>query len=88
MATGCSEGTGEEGEAALYIKKWIDSEELSLKNSHKQTESLGKKWVIDSPTKGYGILDLLVNNASELISDVKIGAAWAAVIMHWCSLES
>ena len=27
---------------ALYIKKWIDSEELSLKNSHEQVESL---WV-------------------------------------------
>ncbi|GAB0203009.1 hypothetical protein GRJ2_002766500 [Grus japonensis] len=28
------------GGVALYIKKWIDCEELSLKNSHKQVESL------------------------------------------------
>ncbi|GAB0210070.1 hypothetical protein GRJ2_003472800 [Grus japonensis] len=30
------------GGVALYIKKWIDCEELSLKNSHEQVESL---WV-------------------------------------------
>ena len=29
-------------EVALYVKKWIDCEELSLKNSHEQVESL---WV-------------------------------------------
>ncbi|GAB0186388.1 hypothetical protein GRJ2_001104100 [Grus japonensis] len=154
MATSCSEGTGEEGKAeagvALYIKKWIECEELSLKNSHKQVETLwvrirdrGNKrnpvvgvyhmqtdqgepvdeafllqlqeasrsqalvllgnfnhfdicWkvarratrrlleciednflsqVIDNPTRGDAILDLLVTNASELISDVKIGGS-------------
>ncbi|KAK4824986.1 hypothetical protein QYF61_022512 [Mycteria americana] len=136
---------------ALYIKKWIECEDLSLKNSHEQVESLwvrirnrGNKgnlvvgvyyrppnlgepideafllhlqealclqalillgdfnhpdicWKsstasyrqsrrlleyiednflsqrIDSPTRGDAILDLLVVNASELISDVKCG---------------
>ncbi|KAK4830418.1 hypothetical protein QYF61_011042 [Mycteria americana] len=138
---------------ALYIKKWIECEEPSLKNSHEQAESLwvrirdrGNKgnlvvgvyyrppnqgepideafflqlqeasrsqplvllgdfnhpnicWksstescrqsrrlleciednflsqVIDSPTRGDVILDLLVTNASELIGDVKIGGS-------------
>jgi len=44
-ATGCSEGTGGErggGDIALYIKESIQCEELSLKNSHEQVESL---WV-------------------------------------------
>jgi len=48
-ATGCSEGTGGQrgvealpGGIALYIKKSIQCEELSLKNSHKPVESL---WV-------------------------------------------
>jgi len=31
--------------------------------------------VIDSPTGGNAILDLLVTNASELITDIKIGAS-------------
>ncbi|GAB0203436.1 hypothetical protein GRJ2_002809200 [Grus japonensis] len=138
---------------ALYVKKWIDCEELSLKNSHKQVESLwvrirdqGNKgnlvvgvnyrplnqgepidkafllqlqeascsqalillgdfnhpdicWksstascrqsrrlleciednflsqVIDSPTRGDAILDLLVTNTSELTDDIKIGGS-------------
>ncbi|KAK4815523.1 hypothetical protein QYF61_003215 [Mycteria americana] len=34
-----------------------------------------KEWVIDSPTRGDAILDLLVSNASELIGDVKIGGS-------------
>ncbi|PKU31387.1 mitochondrial fission process protein 1 [Limosa lapponica baueri] len=40
------EETGEEGRAevaldgALYIRKWIECEELSLKNTHEQAESL------------------------------------------------
>ncbi|KAK4810861.1 hypothetical protein QYF61_008833 [Mycteria americana] len=141
------------GGVALYIKEWIDCEELSLKNSHKQVESLwvrigdrGNKgnlvvgvyyrlpdqgeptdeafflqlqeasclqalvllgdfnhpgicWksstascrqsrrlleciedkfltqVIDTPTRGDAILDLLVTSASELIGDVKIGGS-------------
>lgn len=48
ISTGCSEGIGKErGEGglgrdvALYIKKWTECKELSLKNGHKQ-ESL---WV-------------------------------------------
>ena len=28
------------GGVALYVKKWIDCEELSLKNGHEQVESL------------------------------------------------
>ena len=40
MATGCSEGTGEEAGAGLCAKKWLECEERSLKNSHKQAESL------------------------------------------------
>jgi len=142
------------GGIALYIKKWIEYEELSLKNNHEQVESLqvrirdwGNKgnlvvgvycrrpdqeepidkafflqfqdalhsqalvlllgdfnhpaicWnssmascrqssrllecvednclcqIIDSPTRGYAILDLLVTNASEIISDIKIGGS-------------
>ncbi|KAK4815748.1 hypothetical protein QYF61_006786 [Mycteria americana] len=55
---------------APYIKKLIEYEELSLKNSHKQLESLG---VTDSPTRGDAILDLLVTNTSELTGDVKTG---------------
>jgi len=42
IATGCSEGTRQVkrgGGAALYIKKSIQCEELSLKNTHKQVES-------------------------------------------------
>jgi len=31
--------------------------------------------VIDSPTRGDAILDLMVTNTSELISDVKIGGS-------------
>ncbi|KAK4806761.1 hypothetical protein QYF61_005557 [Mycteria americana] len=138
---------------ALYIKKWIECEELSLKNSHKQVKSLWVRirdrsnkgnlvvavyyrppdqgeptdeafflqlqeasclqalvllgdfnhpnicrksskascrqsrrllectednfltQVIDTPTQGDAILDLMVTNASELISDVKIGGS-------------
>ncbi|KAK4827189.1 hypothetical protein QYF61_015151 [Mycteria americana] len=117
---------------ALYIKKWIECEELSLKNSHKQVERppdqgeptdetfflqlweascsqslvllgdvshpdiCGKSstassrqsrkllqciednfltQVIDTCTRGDAILDLMVTNASELISDVKIGGS-------------
>ncbi|KAK4806906.1 hypothetical protein QYF61_012627 [Mycteria americana] len=141
------------GGVALYVKKWIECEELSLKNSHEQVESLwvrirdrGNKgnlvvgvsyrppdqgepideafllqlqeashsqalvllgdfnhpdicWksstascrqsrrllqciednflsqVIDSPTRGDAIPDLLATNASELIGDVKIGGS-------------
>ncbi|KAK4806137.1 hypothetical protein QYF61_001060 [Mycteria americana] len=105
------------GGVALYIKKWIDCEELSLKNSHEQVESLWEAsrsqdlvllgdfnhpdicWksstascrqsgrlleciednflsqVIDTPTRGDATLDLLVTNASELISDVKTGGS-------------
>jgi len=137
--------------AALYINKWIECEELSLKNSHKQVESLwvrisdrGNKgnfvvgvyyrppgqgeptdeafflqlqeascsqaliqlgdfnhsnicWesntvssrqsrrlleciednslrlVIDSPTRGDAILDLMVTSTCKLTSDIKIG---------------
>lgn len=42
MAEGCSEGTGKEGseEVFLYVKKWIECKELSLKNSQKQVQSL------------------------------------------------
>ena len=141
------------GGVALYLKKWIDCEELSLKNSHKQVESLrvrigdrGNKgnlvvgvyyrppvrgepidkafllqlrgasrsqalvllgdfshpdtcWksstascrqsrrlleclednflrqVIDSPSRGDAILELMVTDASELIGDVQIGGS-------------
>ncbi|PKU40553.1 rna-directed dna polymerase from mobile element jockey-like [Limosa lapponica baueri] len=38
--------------------------------------------VIDSPTRGGVILDL-VTNTSELIVTSRLEAAWAAVIMHW-----
>ncbi|PKU45328.1 rna-directed dna polymerase from mobile element jockey-like [Limosa lapponica baueri] len=73
MATGCSEGTGEEGglEALPSTSRnyLIECEELSLKNSHKQADSL---WVIGSPTRGNVILDLMVTNASELIGHIKI----------------
>ncbi|GAB0208942.1 mitochondrial enolase superfamily member 1 [Grus japonensis] len=57
---------------ALFVKKWIDGEEVSLKNSHEQVESL---WVIDKSTRGNALLDPLVTNASELIRDVKIGGS-------------
>ncbi|TRZ07896.1 hypothetical protein HGM15179_019207 [Zosterops borbonicus] len=60
------------GGVALYIKKWIECEELSLKNSPKQVKSL---WVIDSPTKGDVLMDVLVTNTSELIGDIKTGAS-------------
>ncbi|KAK4808554.1 hypothetical protein QYF61_009857 [Mycteria americana] len=60
------------GGVVLYTKKWIESKELSLKNSHEQAESL---WVIDSPTRGDAILDLLVTNTSELIGDAKTGGS-------------
>lgn len=40
MAINCSEGTGKEGEISLYVKKWIDCTELSLKNSNESLESL------------------------------------------------
>ena len=36
---------------ALYIKKWIECEELSLKNSHEQAESLWVR-IRDSGNKG------------------------------------
>lgn len=36
MATGCSERT----DIALYARKWIECEELSLKKNHEQVESL------------------------------------------------
>jgi len=45
MATSCSEGIGKEGkerDIAIYNRKGIECEELSLKNSHEQVESL---WV-------------------------------------------
>ncbi|KAJ7414830.1 mitochondrial fission process protein 1 [Willisornis vidua] len=35
-------GGRRDGEVALYIKSWIECEELSLKNSHEQVKSL---WV-------------------------------------------
>ncbi|KAK4810175.1 hypothetical protein QYF61_010948 [Mycteria americana] len=104
---------------ALYIKKWMECEELSLKNSHERVESLRLQeascsqalvllgdfnhpdtcWksstascrqsrrllecvednflsqAIDSPTRGDALLDLLVTNASDLISDVKVGGS-------------
>ncbi|KAK4813526.1 hypothetical protein QYF61_009252 [Mycteria americana] len=107
------------GGVALYVKKQIDCEELSLKNSHEQVGSLWLQeashsqalillgdfshsdicWksstvscrqsrrlleciednflsqVIDSPTRGDVLLDLLVTNTSELIGDVKIGGS-------------
>jgi len=44
--------------------------------------------VINSPTRQDAVRDLLFTSASELIGDVKIGAAWAAAIMHWCSSQS
>ncbi|PKU46996.1 hypothetical protein llap_2710 [Limosa lapponica baueri] len=43
MVTGCSNGTGEEGRVEAlppYIEKWVECEELSLKNSQEQVESL------------------------------------------------
>lgn len=40
MATSYSEGTGEEGGVAFYVKKWTEREELSLRNCHDQVESL------------------------------------------------
>ncbi|KAJ7412608.1 rna-directed dna polymerase from mobile element jockey-like [Pitangus sulphuratus] len=107
------------GGVALYIRRWIECEELSLKNSHEQVESLWLQealhsqalillgdfnypnvyWesstescrqsrrllecmednflsqVIESPTRGNVILDLLVTNASQLIGDIKIGGS-------------
>ncbi|KAK4805648.1 hypothetical protein QYF61_022406 [Mycteria americana] len=107
------------GGVVLYTKKWIESKELSLKNSHEQAESLWLQeascsqalillgdfnhlnicWkistescrqcrrllefiednflsqVIDSPTRGDAILDLLVTNTSELIGDAKTGGS-------------
>ncbi|PKU45285.1 hypothetical protein llap_4421 [Limosa lapponica baueri] len=51
------------GGIVLYIKKWLECEKLSLKNSR---------------LKAYGgdaILNLMVTNASMLISDIKIGGS-------------
>ena len=45
------------GDVALYVKKWIECEELSLRNSHEQVESL---WV--------GIGDL--GNKGNLVAGV------------------
>ena len=54
-ATSWSEGTGEEGGqlgVAVYIKKGIEREELSLKNSHEQVKSL---WVIETEAAKEGL---------------------------------
>jgi len=41
---------------ALYIKKWIECEELCLKNSHKQVESLQVR-IRDQGNKGNLVAD-------------------------------
>ncbi|GAB0207707.1 hypothetical protein GRJ2_003236400 [Grus japonensis] len=43
------------GGIALYVKKWIDCEELSLKNSHKQVESLWEQFL--QPERGVRICE-------------------------------
>ena len=41
-----------DGGVALYIKKWIDFEDLPLRNSHEQVESLWVK-IRDQTNKGH-----------------------------------
>ena len=51
---------------------------MSCRQSRRLLECIEDNYlsqVIDSPTRGGAILDLLVTNASELISDVKIGGS-------------
>ncbi|PKU49594.1 nedd4-binding protein 2-like 2 [Limosa lapponica baueri] len=55
----------EGGGVALYIMKWIECEELVEMSKLKAS----------GPTRGDAILDLLVTNTSELISNIKIGGS-------------
>ena len=46
------------GGIALYVRKWIDCEELCLRNSHDQVESLSGKSRIGPASSGWDLLQV------------------------------
>ena len=63
---------------------------VSCKRSRRLVESTDDNFlvqVVDRPTRGEVLLDLLLTNAEEVtIKALRLEAAWAAVTMPWLSL--
>ena len=73
---------------ALYVRKWIDCEELCLRNSHDQVESLWVK-IKDRSSKGHLVAGVCYRPPDQgdpvdeafLLQLQKVLCSWAVVLM-------
>ena len=58
---------------------------MTCKQSKRLLESIGDYFlvqVLDIPTRSEALLDLLLSSAKEIIKEIKIKVAWAALTMQ------
>ncbi|PKU42932.1 rna-directed dna polymerase from mobile element hypothetical protein [Limosa lapponica baueri] len=62
------------GGVTLYVKEWIECEEMSPKPSPESDEEIVESlWLVEEPTRREALLDIVQTNKEGLVDDIQVG---------------